>query len=132
MAEVFRTVRGQPLEEYVMTLPGVARAMRRFAFELEALAAANLEAARAESLIEGRRFDDDSRVRSHQVNRRTNQWEVELDDSRGDGAAGNIEEGRIDYVDRETGQLYGGMDGLFILGRAIRALKARHRRSLRG
>ena len=42
-------------------------------------------------------------------------WYVILSDERGQKAALSIEYGRAGYTDPETGELYGAMDGLFIL-----------------
>jgi hypothetical protein len=137
MASVDRTVKGQSLEDYLAGLPGVGRYMRDITFELQAYAEVNLEEARSQSLFIGRQFDDNARVESQQTNRRKNQWAVVLDDTDrvGDnrqGAANNIEQGRLDYFRRDTGMPYGGMEGLNILTLALQTLRDRHRGSLRG
>lgn len=131
MAEVFRTVKGRKLDDYVVQLPGTAAAMRGYAFELESYAEVVLEAARDFSLMIGRPFEENVKVKANKENR--TDWAVWLDDTGNSrqNAAGNIEFGRNDYFN-DKGMPYGGMAGLEVLSQAIRIFKDRHRRSLRG
>lgn len=136
MAKIDRSVKGRSFEDYLIELPGTAEKMRKYAFELESYAVANLEEARSYSLIIGRPFQENAEIIARLVNKRKNTWEVELNDEdrTGDsrqGAAGNIESGRRDYWNRQTGEPYGGMEGLEVLAMAVQALKDRHRLSLR-
>lgn len=126
MAQVYHTVAGKPLEQYIEGLPGVDAATGSVAFEIRALAAANLEAARAESLAIGRRFDDLAYVAMRKG--RKGHYTVELNDTLSDAAANNIEFGRF------PGMVKGldAMPGLFVLTDAVEAVAIRHRRELRG
>lgn len=137
MAEVDRN-----LPNKIERLAGVTVAMKKYVFEIEATADANLELARSESLSIGRRIDQDASVESNRTGNVT--WVVELVDRghnhglTGTNAPQNIEFGRLPYVQRVNadgrfaGQLFGGMDGLAILTDAVKAVKNRHRRELRG
>lgn len=127
MAEVFRTIKGRPVEEYLVELPGTARAMRSYAFELEAHAEVVLEAARDFSLMIGRPFEENAKITSERES--GNRWNVWLDDTGNErqGAASSIEFGRLPGMQEGTG----AMAGLEILGQAVQILKDRHRRSLR-
>jgi len=123
MAKINRTVNGKGFEDYLIELPGTQAALRRYAFELEALAAANLAAARSHAPP-----GEGSFIRAY---RRKPDWIVELNDELGQGAAGNIEAGRRPRIDPVTLLPEHEMVGLYVLARAIRALEDRHRSELR-
>ncbi len=104
--------------------------LRKYAFEIEAYAAALLQEARDFSASIGRPFSGLSFVYSEKIGK--TDWQVVLNDEFSDQAAYNIEKGRgAEGIDPETGMPYGEMEGLFILERAVQAVADRHRSELR-
>ncbi|MER7111206.1 DUF5403 family protein [Streptomyces sp. NPDC000229] len=120
MAEVYNTVAGKKLEEYIARMPGVQRSLDEARFEV---------AARAEALLlqhrqEGHAHIDveDGRIDKYVI----------LDDERGKDAALSIEYGRAESIvvkTRKDGTKYldviPASEGLFILARAANLPKKR-------
>lgn len=81
--------------------------LREITFEMEAKAKADLvknHTAKGHAYIEAKHGDID--------------WYIVLNDDRGQEAAMSIEFGRAGYIDPNTGELWGAMEGTFILRRA--------------
>lgn len=135
MAEVFRVVNGQKLEDFIGGDLDVQVALGKYAFEMKAYTDAFLIEARDFSLSIGRHVDFDSfvTVEKDSGTGQDSGWDVILDDQLGQGAANNIELGRlVEFFDKETGLPKGAMVGLSILERAVQVVADRHRSELRG
>lgn len=115
MAEVFRSVRGGPIQKVLANDPGVQAELDAFIFEAEVRAEETLTRARLRSEAIGRRIDNHVKVESHKG--RTDRYLV-LNDDAGQGAAMSIEFGRKAYeYEGEDGEIkrLEGMEGLGIL-----------------
>jgi hypothetical protein len=152
-----KSVRGQPLEVFLGNLPGVQRVVQARAKEIEANAEEILQPHRYTGATEIRLdrmrtsrglfakgyvvtlIDTASgREGNIEVGRKPQLIEtdprVALKGARTTSSkAPRQANGKYGVVRRFTvvGQPYGGMDGLFILTKAVRAVRARHRREFR-
>jgi hypothetical protein len=106
MAYIYKGLNGRKITEVIALNDGVQAELERRTFEI---------AARAEAELVRHRQDGHAEmdIESGDVD-----FYVILSDERGQDAALSIEYGRAGYLDPETGQVYGVMDGLFILHRA--------------
>lgn len=114
MAYVYKGVDGRKLTEVIALNEGVQAELERRAFEIAARAEAELVRHRREGHAE---ID----IESADVD-----FYVILSDERGQKAALSIEYGRAGYLDPDTGEEYGVMEGLYILHNASRLPKGRH------
>jgi len=135
MAEVDRTVNGKPIADAIAGDDSLQRVLSNYAFEIKAFADVSLIDAIDHSLAIGRHVDFDSFIaveKAPGVGQDAG-WDVTLDDTLGQGAANNIEQGRlVEFFDKTTGLPMGGMVGLFLLTNAVQAVADRHRSELRG
>lgn len=111
MVEIYRRVagKGQALEKFIAYMPGVQDALDQFVFEAKAL---------GDAMLVEHRHDGHAQIETTKA--KLDRFVI-LSDERGAKAALSIEFGRADYEDPETGELIGGMDGLFILHKATGA-----------
>lgn len=101
------------LAHLIATEDGVQGYMDEFIFEAAVRAEELLQEARMADGYTGT-FDAEIDFESGDIDRY-----LILSDERGQKAALSIEFGRQDHIDKETGEKRGGMDGLFILHRAL-------------
>lgn len=111
MAELYKRVRGRKFEQFIAMLPEVQDVLEETAFAVKARADVNLR--EAESRLHGLGGDAQIELDHGDID-----WYVVLSDERGDKAALSIEFGRAPYIDPQSGEEWGGMDGLYILTRA--------------
>lgn len=138
--QIQKSVRGEPLPDFLVRLKGVQAVVRDRAFEIRAAATVQLRLHEAEGKAQ------------IPVAKKVNQfaWRVELYDpvdlssngvNRG-SAAKFIEGGREPYVVRTAwktrrgrlrfpGQVYGGMDALEIMAKAVAIVANQHRSEFR-
>lgn len=133
MATVNKFVNGKKIDAYIATMTGVQDALQKYAFEILAYADVRLQefsprpSGSAQNPIEGHSFVEIQKDGSGA----NKGWVVVLNDMLGDQAAYNIEKGRkTEFFDPVTGLPMGGMDGLFILDEAVKAVAALHRGEL--
>lgn len=114
MATVYKNVRGRPIQKFIAQLDVVQTKMLEHAFEIEALADANLSMHHVEH------------VAHIEVTHGKIDWYVSLVDSNitneegpNNNSALSIEFGRAGYIDPTTGQTWGEMDGLYVLTDAV-------------
>lgn len=153
--EVQRSVRGQPLEVYIGGLPGVQAVVKARSREIEATAEEILQPHHysGSTTIQMDRARARGKFATGWVVTlidRTGGYEGAIEYGRDDYLVENSEEARTQgyrdaittrktapkvytrvRVRRALGEIYGGMDGLFILTRAVKAVAARHRREFR-
>jgi hypothetical protein len=116
VAEVYRRVAGKKIEKFIAYLPPVQGELEDRAFEIGVRA----EGLLLEHTLEGHASID--------VVQGDLDYYVILDDTAGDLAALSIEFGRAGYIDPETGETYGEMEGLYILSQAAHIRRDRTRR----
>jgi hypothetical protein len=118
MAEIFRRMNGKgtAVDKAIAKSVVVQQRLDVGAFEI---------GVRAEDLLLEHQQEGHARIQiaSGDVDRY-----VILDDDAGDEAALSIEFGRAGYIDPETGETYGAMDGLYILTQAAGLKKDRSKR----
>lgn len=107
MAKVYRTVGGRPIAKIIALHQDVQKAL-----DVEAQFAAQT----AEGLLLEHVSQGHSSITTEQGN--VDHYVI-LDDTRGLEAALSIEYGRKPKEDPETGEMKGGMEGLFVLHRAF-------------
>lgn len=117
MAELYAKVRGRELQEFVARIGPVQAELERRAFEV---------GVRAEERLLEHRLQGHASIDVFTLGNIDHY--VALDDTAGDQAALSIEYGRAGYIDPETGETYGAMEGLFILTEASNLRRDRSRR----
>lgn len=117
MAEIYKRVKGQPIEKFIGKVRPVQAELSERAFEI---------GVRAEQRLIDHRQDGHAYI---EVDTFGNvDWYVWLNDENGDEAAMSIEFGRAGYIDVETKEVFGAMEGLFILTDAAHLSRKRGRR----
>lgn len=103
MAKVYRSVGGRPIQKVLAVNDGVQSSLEEYTLEI---------AVRAEEKLLQHHFEGHAAI---EVDHGDVDWYVTLSDERGQKAAMSIEYGRKGYIDPETGEVWGEMEGLFIL-----------------
>lgn len=117
MAEIYRVVRGQPIQQFIGKIGPVQAELEARAFEI---------GVRAETRLLEHRLEGHAAI---EVDTFGNiDWYVWLTDEQGDMAALSIEFGRAGFIDPETGETYGAMEGLYILTDAANLKRDRSKR----
>jgi hypothetical protein len=106
MAEVYRRVRGMPVQKAIAHTQEVQEELMMRSWEI---------AMRAEANLVKHRQDGDAQILLMQGDI---DHYVVLDDTRGMGAAMSMEFGRAGFIDPESGIIYDRMEPLFILTEA--------------
>lgn len=115
MAKVYKSVNGKKLTKLLATMDGVQDDLESRTFEM---------AVRAEEALIEHHQDWHSEI---DVEHGDVDWYVVLSDERGLKAAMSIEFGRAGFIDPDTGEEYGAMDGLYILTNATHLPRKRKR-----
>ena len=113
MATIYKSVKGRKLTDVIARNKGVQDELDRRTFEM---------AVRAEEDLLEHRMEGHAAI---EVAHGDIDWYVVLSDERGQEAAMSIEFGRAGYIDPDTREEYGEMEGLFILARAAHLPKER-------
>ena len=113
MAVIYKNLGGRKLEKGLAVMPGTQAALHTDTLDI---------AWRAEKLLIEHHADWHSEI---DVDHGDVDWYVILSDERGQKAALSIEYGRAAYVDPETGEERGAMEGLYVLHRASNLPKRR-------
>lgn len=119
MAVIYKRAGGRKVEQIVAMHVDVQDYLERLVFEMKA---------------QGDVMLIEHRVEGHaelEIDHGDIDWYLTLSDDRGDKAALSIEFGRAGFVDPETGEEFGAMDGLFILHKAT-GLTRKARAKIRG
>lgn len=103
MATVYRSVKGRKLTRVIALNEGVQSELEFKTFEM---------AVRAEEALIEHRQEGHAAI---EIEHGDVDWYLVLSDERGQKAAMSIEYGRQAYIDPDTGEEKGAMDGLFIL-----------------
>jgi len=106
MAEIYKSVGGRKLEKAIAITEEVQNELEAILFEMQARASVDL--------VE-HRHDGHAQI---EIDHGDVDWYLTLSDERGQKAALSIEFGRQAYVDPETGEEKGAMEGLYILHKA--------------
>ena len=106
MAYLYAGINGKKLSEVIALNEGVHAELEARVFEI---------AVRAEVELVRHHQDGDAEI---DIEHGKVDWYVVLSDERGQKAALSIEYGRVGYLDPDTGETWGAMDGLFILHNA--------------
>ncbi|MEU7905884.1 DUF5403 family protein [Actinoplanes sp. NPDC049118] len=111
MAYIYKGLNGRKITEVIARNEGVQADLERRTFEI---------AARADAELVRHRQDGHAEI---DIESGDIDFYVILSDERGQMAALSIEYGRAGYIDPQTGEEYGEMEGLFILHHASRLPK---------